>query len=71
MNNTLDFSLGFTLFRQVLQVAAGIAVGKGLVDEATAVTLIGAAVSLGTGIWAIVVKRRTNAVAGVATLPAT
>jgi hydrogenase/urease accessory protein HupE len=67
MNNALDFSLGFTLFRQVLQVAAGIAVGKGLVDEATATVLIGGLISIGTGVWAIVVKRRTNAVAAVVT----
>lgn len=63
MNNSPDFSLGFTLFRQILQVAAGVAVGKGLVDEATATVLIGGVISIGTAVWAIIVKRRTNTVA--------
>jgi hypothetical protein len=63
----LDFSLGFTILRQALQVAAGYAVARGIADEATATAAAGALISLATAGWSIWVKRRTNAVAAKVT----
>ena len=45
------------IVRTILAAAGGIAVGKGWVDNETMLGMVGAIVTLGTGIWSIVQKR--------------
>lgn len=45
------------IVRTVLASAGGILVTKGYVDDATLQAIIGAAITLGTGVWSIVQKK--------------
>ena len=53
----MDSSLIGGIIRTVLAAAGGILVTKGYVDDATLQGLIGALITLGTGVWSVVQKK--------------
>lgn len=61
------------IIRTVLAAAGGVLVTKGYVDDATLQALIGALITLGTGVWSIIAKKNAQAAttAAVTTAAAT
>lgn len=57
----MDSSVIGGIIRTVLAAAGGILVTKGYVDDATLQALIGAIITLGTGIWSVIAKKKANA----------
>ncbi len=45
------------ILRAVLAAAAGFAISKGLVDEATATAVIGGVVTIGVAVWSFLSKK--------------
>lgn len=57
----MDSSMIGGIVRTVLAAAGGILVTKGYVDDATLQGLIGAIITIGTGVWSIVQKKSAAA----------
>lgn len=49
------------IIRTILASVGGILVTKGYVDDATLQACIGALITLGTGVWSVVQKKKTQA----------
>lgn len=48
------------IVRTILASVGGVLVTKGYVDDATLQACIGAVITLGTGIWSVVQKKKTK-----------
>jgi hypothetical protein len=46
--------------RTILSAIGGYFVGKGLIDQTTMISVVGALVTLGTGVWSVLAKRPTT-----------
>lgn len=45
------------IVRTVLAALGGLAVGKGWIDNETMIAMVGAIVTIGTGVWSVFQKR--------------
>jgi hypothetical protein len=57
------------LLRTIVQVAGGFVIGKGWVDEQTALAVGGAIVTIGVTIWGLWARKNSNLVASAAAVP--
>jgi hypothetical protein len=58
-----------SLLRTLLQVAGGMAVSKGWIDNDTAIAVTGAIVTLAVTAWGVWARRSTGLVASAAAVP--
>lgn len=56
----MDSSVIGGIVRTVLASVGGVLVAKGYVDDATLQACIGALITLGTGVWSVVQKKKTK-----------
>ena len=56
----MDSSVVGGIVRTVLASLGGVLVAKGYVDDATLQACIGAFITLGTGIWSVIQKKKTK-----------